>query len=245
MSAPKQAMVFPVRFAHARHVEQTTSRELSVEGVFVRCQQPPRAGTLVSMKLYLPDQPKTADLVGVVRGLDEGSTGGGFWADFLKPDHDSQQRLSALLVPAEAEPRAARPPPPLRAPPAPARPIPLDDGNPENRRTSPRYPARFAVHLSRVSDFVREYSANLSAGGAFVVTDNPPDLDSVIAVVLELPGGGEPIGCKGLVVHRVTPEQARARQTDAGAGVQFLEVDDAFRARIAKTIALIKAGHRD
>ena len=68
MHAPKLAMVFPVRFAHAQRVEQTTAHEVSVEGIFVRCQEPPRAGIQVSLKLYLPDKPQTVDLVGLVRG---------------------------------------------------------------------------------------------------------------------------------------------------------------------------------
>jgi len=38
------------------------------------------------------------------------------------------------------------------------------------------------------------------------------------------------------VVHRVSPEEAAATQTDAGAGVQFIDADDMFRGGIDRAI---------
>jgi uncharacterized protein (TIGR02266 family) len=106
----------------------------------------------------------------------------------------------------------------------------------DNRRTFPRYDARFAVRFATVQEFVLEYAANISAGGVFVRTDNPPELETVVEVSLDLPGGGPAASAKAVVVHRVTPEQGRERNTLAGVGVQFIEAGDDFRERIDRAI---------
>jgi hypothetical protein len=51
-------------------------------------------------------------------------------------------------------------------------------------------------------------------------------------VQLELPDGGEPATASGLVMHRVTPEEAEQQGIVPGIGVQFLDADDRFRERI-------------
>src|SRR5436853_198528 len=114
-------IVFPVRFATHNAAVQTTTRELSPEGVFVRCLEPPPA--------------------------------------------------------------------------------------------FPRYNARFAVRFASVQDFVLEYAPNISAGGVFVHTENPPPLKTVVRVEMELSGGGAPVPARGLVVHRLTKEEAEERGT--------------------------------
>jgi uncharacterized protein (TIGR02266 family) len=130
-----------------------------------------------------------------------------------------------------------------------AGPPPIGDvylaGDTDNRRVFPRYRARFAVRFQTVQDFVLEYAANLSAGGVFVSTDHPPEMSSVITVSLELPGGGPPVTCKALVVHRVTVEQAPTSDMGAGVGVQFLDADDAFRQRIDHAIEQILAERQE
>jgi uncharacterized protein (TIGR02266 family) len=319
MAAPTVAMVLPVRFAHETRAVQTTTRELSSEGVFVRCIEPPALGVQVTLKLYLPGLAQAADFVGVVREVQPGKGEGGFWADFVSAELQAHERLLAVLFPPALPQRtestgpvplaslyrrshAVHPPAPQAAPEVaePLRrkassgvgdliqqsinsvvaeraaealaakrsskpgPVPLPGapdsarqpgaqepgaapaagdvvlaGDAINRRAFPRYRARFAVRFSSVQDFVLEYAANISAGGVFVVTDHPPEMDAVITVVLELPGGGEPVNCKALVVHRVTKEEAKERNTQAGVGVQFIEADDQFRERIDQTIELI------
>ena len=92
-----------------------------------------------------------------------------------------------------------------------------------------------------MQDFVLQYAANISAGGVFINTDFPPAMDSVITVVLELPGATSPVTARAQVVHRVTTEEAAATQTDAGAGVQFIDADDAFREGIDRAIEFILA----
>ena len=53
-----------------------------------------------------------------------------------------------------------------------------------------------------------------------------------------LPGLRSP---SALVVHRVTPEEARGRQVDPGIGVQFVHGDDRFRERVDQFLASLSA----
>jgi uncharacterized protein (TIGR02266 family) len=348
----KIEMVLPVRFSVETRAVQTTTRELSEDGVFVRCLEPPAAGARETLKLYLPGFSAAAEFVGLVREVETATASAGFWADFVSASHDAHERLLQVLRPdagkksppvapvplgslykrvhvshglppppaaptgvplPEEQPRSAAadvagliqgaldeavaqkaaevlrarrgsspgkkktpPPKPVpqpeqqqpeaapRAPPPPAphapgvsvssasRPVLSSapgevslagdmtaEANGRNRRSFPRYRARFAVRFSSVQDFVLEYAANISAGGVFVVTDFPPAMDSIITVVLELPDGGAPVSCKAQVVHLVSKEEAQERGVQAGAGVQFVEADDAFRERIDQTISQI------
>ena len=350
MNAPKTVVVLPVRFSHGDRAVQTTTRDISEDGVFVRCLEPPAEGAQVALKIYLPGLAAAAEFIGQVREISHQPGDSGFWADFVSAQLDAHESLLRVLsgraappqrspdptapVPlaslykrvhvthapgaptsAHANPLHAMPhqPPrpkknsgvgdmiqgaldegvsekaaealarlrgssarksapgrrqtPVGAPapaapaanelpavaamspapaadPAPEAPAPLKDdvvlaSDASNRRAFPRYRARFAVRFSSVQDFVLEYAANISAGGVFVFTDHPPEMDAVITVVLELPDGGAPVACKALVVHRVTLQQAQERNSQAGVGVQFIEADDLFRERIDHTLEQI------
>ena len=224
----RASIVFPIRFAVGTQAVQTTTRELSSTGVFVRCLTPPPLDARVRMKLYLPGSPLDADIAGVVRESIAGTHEAGFWADFVDLAPAERARIDELL---ERK---------LRAPSA--KPIGMVSLQPAiDARTFPRYSARFAVRFANVQDFVLQYAANISAGGVFVETDDPPAMDSVVRVSMELPGGGPPVEAKAVVVHRVTPQQARERQTPAGVGVQFVDADDKFRERIDFAIETILA----
>jgi len=71
----------------------------------------------------------------------------------------------------------------------------------------------------------RHQALNLSASGVFVETETRPAQPGV-QVTLELPDGKHR-GSAGIVLHRLLPDGAAG-----GAGVQFTEADDAFRARL-------------
>jgi len=73
----------------------------------------------------------------------------------------------------------------------------------------------------------------------FVQTENPPELHAVVTVTMELPDGGKPVEAKGVVVHRVSAQDAKARNTPTGAGVQFVDSTDEFRERIDRAIEFI------
>jgi type IV pilus assembly protein PilZ len=228
MRAP---IVFPIRVAAGQSVVQTTTREVSADGVFVCSLRPPKPGTQISLKLYLPGGPHPEEANAVVKEW-RTAPDSGYWAEFDRPPQSLQDRIAGLLQ-RRARAAASGPPTPIGAMSLARK--PLDDP----RRAFPRVEARFAVRFGNVQDFVLEYAANISAGGVFVQTENPPELHSIVTVILELPDGGKPVEAKGLVVHRVSAADAQARKTPPGAGVQFVDSSDEFRERIDRAIEFI------
>ena len=207
-------MVFPVRYVSEGAAIQTTSRGLSGEGVAVRSLVPPRLGARVSLALYLPGNPKPEVAVGVVAAsARDRPVPAGFWVQFTAIDTGARERISALVA---EKARQARE---LRAP-----------------RGFQRFHTQFTVRFRTAREFVREHTQNISRGGVFIQTPSPPQIDEVITVQLELPDGGEPASTSGLVMHRVTPEEAEQQGTVPGIGVQFLDADDRFRDRIDRYV---------
>src|SRR6478735_2641260 len=92
------ALVLPIRFAFDTRAVQTTTRDLSLEGVFVRCLESPPLGTQVSLRLYLPGVAQASEFVGVVREAETGEETG-FWAEFITYGLNSKERLTSLLFP--------------------------------------------------------------------------------------------------------------------------------------------------
>ena len=203
-------MVFPVRYVSEGIAIQTTSRGLSGEGIAVRSLAPPRVGARVSLALYLPGNSKPEVAVGVVAAsTHDRPVPAGFWVQFTAIDASARERITALVV---EKARRARE---LRAP-----------------RGFQRFHTQFTVRFRTVREFAREHAQNISRGGVFIQTSTPPQVDEVITVQLELPDGGAPAITSGLVMHRVTPEEAEQHGIVPGIGVQFLDADDQFRERI-------------
>ena len=223
----RASIVFPIRFAAGDTAVQTTTRELSESGVLVCCLEPPAAGTTVSMKLYLPGVREALHVDAVVREHANAGEEPGFWADFVGAGEAHRTQISELIA---RRTRAAD-----------AVPIGAVALHPheDRRRAFPRYNANFAVRFATVQDFVLEYAANISAGGVFVHTENPPPLKTIVQVEMELPGSSTAVPARGIVVHRMTKEDAKKRGTLPGVGVQFMDADDEFRRRIDAAIAHI------
>ncbi|MFL5311691.1 MAG: TIGR02266 family protein [Myxococcales bacterium] len=203
-----------MRFTVGAQILQATTGALGVDCAFVRCLVPPRPGERIALRFYLAgDHP--VQVTATVRPRTGRETGTGFWADFV-PEKSAHLRIARALGIVE------------------------ESSRPMDRRATPRFAARFAVRFGSVDEFRREYATNISAGGLFIRTEEPPAMDTVVDVVLEIPGG-EPIQGKGLVVHRVGSEEAVRRQVDPGIGVQFVHGDDRFRERIDQFVAALSA----
>jgi uncharacterized protein (TIGR02266 family) len=202
---PSASYVFPVRYVSEGVAVQTTSRELSPLGIMVRSLAPPQVGARVSMALYLPNAGIPEVAIGrVARARSETVAESGFWADFIVVDPQARMRISTLLA--------------------------ESDENQDQHRTFPRLPVRLEVRFRTASEFVHQHALNLSRGGVFIQSDDPPPVDTVVEVELHVPDAGPPVTTSGIVVHR----QLAAGGKQAGVGVQFVDASDAFRERIDK-----------
>ncbi len=217
----RKAMAFPVRFVTNGQSVQTTSRDLDEGSVFVRCVEPPEEGERVVLRLYLPGLAAGNPIQAVVRErLLEGREAG-FRAAFedLSPELLGHVRLALISGDAAAEGPEAH----ARAG--------------ENRRLLPRYLDRFRVTLATGQHRAPQAALNLSASGLFIETDAPPPVDEIVQIILELPDGEPPAQAQAIVLRRVLPGGAEP----AGAGVQFIGADDAFRARLDGYLETLKA----
>ncbi len=204
----RKAMAFPVRFVAEGQTVQTTSRDLDEDSVFVRCVEPPGIGERVVLRLYLPG---IAAGDAIQAAIVE-SRGDGFRARFTELLPEARDHIAQALSSTE---------PPMEPPEAVAR-------AGQNRRFLPRYLDRFRVTLSVGQHKAQKEALNLSGSGLFIETEAPPALDEIVQVILELPDGQPPAEVQGIVLHRVLP----GTPATAGAGVQFIGADDAFRARL-------------
>src|SRR5205085_10964462 len=93
MRAP---IVFPIRVANGTNVVQTTTREVSLDGVFICSLRPPRPGTQVSLKLYLPGARHAEEAVAIVREW-RAAPDGGYWAEFVGLPNSLRDGIANLL----------------------------------------------------------------------------------------------------------------------------------------------------
>jgi uncharacterized protein (TIGR02266 family) len=128
----------------------------------------------------------------------------GFWADFLVVDPQARMRISTLLSDKDEQ----------------------QDRN--QQRAYARVPVQLEVRFRSARDFVLEHATNLSRGGIFIRSDDPPPMDSAVEVQIVLPDGGAPAITAGVVVHRQLPSPGKV----AGVGIQFADGTDQFRERI-------------
>jgi len=200
---PSTSFVFPVRYVSEGVAVQTTSRELSALGIAVRSLAPPQVGARVSMALYLPNIAVPEVAIGRVARAKAGAPGdAGFWADFIVVDPQARMRISHLLSDRDQK-----------------------DGN---HRGFPRHAVTLAVRFRSARDFVLEHASNISRGGIFIQTDDPPPLETVVQVEVNLPDNPAPVTTNGIVVHR----QLAVGGKMPGVGVQFVDSGDDFRERI-------------
>jgi uncharacterized protein (TIGR02266 family) len=200
---PSASFVFPVRYVSEGVAVQTTSRELSPLGIAVRSLAPPQVGARVSMALYLPNAAVPEVAIGRVSAARSGAPlESGFWADFIVVDPQARMRISTLLSDSD-----------LRV---------------KQNRACQRAAVKLSVRFRTAGEFVHEHAINLSRGGIFIRSDDPPPVDTVVEVELQLPDSATPIASSGIVVHCQAPAAGKI----AGVGVQFVDASDLFRESI-------------
>jgi len=215
MSSNGIPLVVPIRVSGVISMQTTTSR-IDAEGLFVRSLICPKEGSRVSLALALPGSVRLLKAKGTVASRGEASPkDAGFWVRFDEVSGDARALIEVLQRRRSTKglgPAATR--------------------NGKDNRAYARVPARFRVGWVSEREFLAAYSDNISRGGIFVATDQPPALREVVELSVELPDGKPPVTTQAEVVHRVTPEEARASGRVAGAGLQFIGGSDEFRRRL-------------
>lgn len=96
----------------------------------------------------------------------------------------------------------------------------------EHLRRDPRFIARQQVELTAAdrTEVRKIWMENISKGGLFVLSDDPPPLRSRVSVRLTVPGGELSLSAE--VVHVVSAADAQAWGTVPGVGLQFVALGD-------------------
>lgn len=101
-------------------------------------------------------------------------------------------------------------------------------------RAFPRKQTSLLIHFGLEPDNLQTACAfNLSTGGVFIATENPPPIDSAVHIQLDIHTAEDSILCQGVVTwHNTTPEPERP-EMPSGFGLQFasLKIVDLFAIR--------------
>ncbi len=104
----------------------------------------------------------------------------------------------------------------------------------ERHRRHPRVTVHVPVHVTTIDPEIdprsgrpyfrdtREYLANVSRGGAFIESDDPPSPGPRVLVQIHVPDG-EPIETVGRVAWSRTVLTETAHRSTGGAGIEFLD----------------------
>lgn len=110
--------------------------------------------------------------------------------------------------------------------------------NPADR--APRVEYELPVAYSSVTGFVTDWAVNLSRGGLYINTDKPLPVDTVVRLLVTLPGAHFPVELKGRVTRTNAPGTPVANQSP-GMAVEFLDVDDDKRSRIGEFVERLRS----
>jgi uncharacterized protein (TIGR02266 family) len=213
-------LVVPVKFAGGGLSMQTTTSRIGAEGMFVRSLVTPKDGSRLDLTISLPGSARPLDLAGLVMANPEPTQEAGFWVQFDGLSDDLRSFIDVLL-------RSKG----VRGPGRPQRPAETVI-RADKPRAYPRVPARLRVGWTSSRDFLTAYSQNISRGGIFIATDDPPALREILELSVELPDGLPPVKTRAEVVRRVTTAEAKRSGAVAGAGFQFIDASDDFRERL-------------
>lgn len=112
-----------------------------------------------------------------------------------------------------------------------ARYIVPEKGIPERRE--PRYATTLKVTYQTPTDFVVDYTRNISSGGIFVDGRKAPDIGSEILFKLYPPGHENPIDLKGRVAWK---------RPSGGFGVRFKRTSATIRSRLDQLVRTVAIG---
>lgn len=100
-------------------------------------------------------------------------------------------------------------------------------------RQEPRYATTLKVTYQTTTDFVVDYTRNISTGGIFVDGRNAPDVGSKILFKLYPPGQEDPIDLAGQVAWK---------RPSGGFGVRFTKSSASVRSRLDQLVRTLAVG---
>jgi uncharacterized protein (TIGR02266 family) len=100
-----------------------------------------------------------------------------------------------------------------------------------------RFPIQMRVVYRHNGEARREHTDNLSRGGLFILSFDPPPVGTSLQLELFVPGRQDGLPLEGKVMHTVSAEEAASRGVRSGAGVQFSGNHEAVRAAVEGVLA--------
>ena len=100
-------------------------------------------------------------------------------------------------------------------------------------RREPRYATTLKVTYQTTTDFVVDYTRNISSGGIFVDGRNAPDIGTEILFKLYPPGHENPIDLTGRVAWK---------RPSGGFGVRFTRTSNMIRSRLDQLVRTVAIG---
>jgi hypothetical protein len=221
-------VVLPVRFVSLEESLQSTTREITLDGVFVRCVEAPESGTRIVLEVQF--KAGTQNAFAEVHSVENGAVDPGFFARFVEPGAPFLDQVRETLVRARAGEEAAKAT------------VELSTGVGASRRASSRFAQTLVVKLGGRGTHAGVFASSISATGLFVLMPNPPPVETILNLELELPDKRLPVPVQARVVRVLDAAQAAEQRTAPGAGLVFMGGNDEFRTRYGAYLgALSKA----
>lgn len=212
---PKVAL--PARFVSLEESLQTTTRELALEGAFLRCVETPELGTRMVLEVHF--RAGAASTFAEVDEVAIDPQDPGFFARFVEPGPLFLDRVRETLVRVRAGEEAAKAT------------VELSTAAGASRRASARFAEKLVVKLGGRGREAGVFAQNVSATGLFVLMLNPPPMGTILNLELELPDKRPPVPVQARVVRVLDAAQAAEQRTAPGAGLVFMGGNDEFRRR--------------
>ena len=114
----------------------------------------------------------------------------------------------------------------------------MSSDKPKSGRRADRLEHELPVAYRTVDGFITDWATNLSRGGMFINSRNPLPVGTVVRIILQLPGAPVPFEVRG----RVTRVQEFDNPTNQvpGMGVEFVDVTDELKDRIARFVEQLR-----
>jgi uncharacterized protein (TIGR02266 family) len=113
---------------------------------------------------------------------------------------------------------------------------------PQSTRLTSRFPAQLEVAFEGSPHLALERTVNISQGGLFVETLNPPPVGSTVLLTLRFPLR-EHLRAEAQVVHVVPFNQAKGQARPPGVGLSFARSRPKFQQRLAELLADYEPRH--